>query len=475
MWIEIKGKQHRVYWRTGLPVPAPARSYEAFTDRTDAEKFVELIRLVGLDVAQAVLQNPSAPAQAELVGRRTTAPRPDYIPPLAPCAGNAFAQHPPMAAGSQLTTVQALPTGVTFEVLWERFMERQRHLEEGTLELYDGYGRNHFLPFFAGTDLGLIMRSRPLLASSAHAGAVYVDDGWVSQMMTKEKLNNRRQPIAGSKISLKFIQNALLVLGQCFDLALEERPAVLEVNPARHIQLPKQDRREMHCLSDASVYLALHEAMDAHFRPLLDVLVGTGVRYGEAAGLLAKHVHLDAAVPYMEIKLALKWRGRKWKLGRPKTKSSLRAVSLPPRLVEVLRPLVDGKAPEEHVFTMVEGGPLHHGNFYKRYFQVARKNAAGIPSTFRIHDLRHTFAGWALSGNVAPHIVMRQLGHSSITTTVNVYGHVTPAADAKLLDLINELLPGGLAVSDNTTVVSLSPAEQSLPEFDIDDFDDLAA
>jgi hypothetical protein len=201
-------------------------------------------------------------------------------------------------------------------------------------------------------------------------------------MLKKERRNNAGRPIAGSLLSMKFVDNVLTVLGQCFDLAVLERPALLEINPAKEIRLPKHDRREMFFLNDAAAYAALRGAMNAHFHALLDFLVGTGARYGEAAGLWVQHLHLDAERPYVDIRAALKWRGKKRTRGRPKTRSSIRRILLPPRLVEALRPLVAGKGPEDFVFTMIEGGPLHHGNF-------ARKQRSGLsPSTGRSGEPR---------------------------------------------------------------------------------------
>ena len=79
--------------------------------------------------------------------------------------------------------------------------------------------------------------------------------------------------------------------------------------------------------------------MNEHFRPLLDFLVGTGARFGEAAGLLVRNMHLDVDRPYVEIRQILKWVRKKWRLGRPKTRASVRRISLSPKLVEILRAL----------------------------------------------------------------------------------------------------------------------------------------
>lgn len=465
MWIEVKGRQHRVYWRTNLPSPSPKKMYEKFASRDDARSFIDFAGWVGLSKARAYMADPTPETFATVTAGATstvTVPMPE---PLVR----------PEAHASEALTAQLL-VGVSFSELWSRFLEGQRHNEEGTVELYTGYGKHHLLPFFGEVDLGLIARTRPLRSSLAVPGALYVDDDWVKHMLAKPRLNNVARPIEGTKLSLKFIDNVLVVLAQCFDLAVRERPALLEVNPAKDIRLPKQDRREMHFLEDETTYLALRNSIEEHFWSLLDFLVGTGARYGEAAGLLVKHLHLDAERPHVDIRLALKWRGRKWKLGRPKTRSSVRRVTLPPRLVEVLRPLVEGKGPDSHVFTMVEGGPLHHGNFLNRYFRPAAKRAEGVPSGMRIHDLRHTHAAWLLSDGVPALIVAQRLGHSSTHTTTNVYGHITASADGAMLYTLNRRLPEVLARGDDGAVVlQLMLSEAKLPEFDIDDLDDLAA
>ena len=258
-------------------------------------------------------------------------------------------------------------------------------------------------------------------------------------MKAKPRLNNVARRIEGAVLSLTFIDNVLTVLGQCFDLAVRERPALLEVNPARDIRLSKQDRREMHFLEDEQAYLALRTAIDEPYRPLLDFLVGTGARHGEAAGLLTKHLHLDAARPHVDIRLAL-------------------------------------KGPDEQVFTMVEGGPLHHGSFLNHSFRPAAKCADGVPNGMRIHDLRHPHAAWLLSDGVPALVVAQRLGHSSTHTTTNVYGHITEAADGTMLSTLNRRLPDVLARDDEGVVLLQAiPSERRLPEFDIDDLDDFAA
>jgi hypothetical protein len=50
-WIEQRGRQHRVYWRSSA-VGLPARSYLPFYGRDAAEHFVGSAALLGLDIVR---------------------------------------------------------------------------------------------------------------------------------------------------------------------------------------------------------------------------------------------------------------------------------------------------------------------------------------------------------------------------------------------------------------------------------------
>lgn len=469
MWIEQRGQQHRVYWRNEASDGA-RRLYEPFDTPQDAQQFRSMVSVVGLDVARTVLHTQDPAVRRALLAEALDLPQQRRSAPVSVSMAAAAApagQHP-----------DGVLTGIVFDDLWAAFLSRQRQLEEGTAELYASYGEHHILPRFTGLDVGLIQRRRPLRAQARIDGAVYVEDDWVPEMLGKRKLDNQGREREGTLLSIKFISNVLTVLAACFDSVQDEIPG--HTNPARRVCLPKQDRREMFFLVDAAAYARLRMSIEPHFRPLLDFLVGTGARYGEAAGLLVRNLDLDASVPHVNIRQALKWRGKKWKLGRPKTRSSRRRIDLPPKLVEVLRALVQGKGPDDHVFTMVEGGPLHHGNFTNRYFRpaVAAASSASlaVPARLRVHDLRHTHAAWLLCAGTPVIVVARRLGHSSTSTTQDVYGHVTPDADGRSVEVADRMLPEFLALDEvGAHVLPERAEEKQLPEFDIDDDDDLAA
>ena len=50
------------------------------------------------------------------------------------------------------------------------------------------------------------------------------------------------------------------------------------------------------------------------------------------------------------------------------------------------------------------------------------------------HDLRHTYATTLLMAHQSPAYVSKQLGHSSIAITVDIYGHWIPGEGRKGLE-----------------------------------------
>jgi len=78
------------------------------------------------------------------------------------------------------------------------------------------------------------------------------------------------------------------------------------------------------------------------------------------------------------------------------------------------------------VFTSEFGAPLNGRNVL-RGFQTAAKRV-GVTLTngesVGVHSLRHVAATRLLEGGIPMYVVSRVLGHDSIDTTVNIYGHV---------------------------------------------------
>jgi integrase len=77
--------------------------------------------------------------------------------------------------------------------------------------------------------------------------------------------------------------------------------------------------------------------------------------------------------------------------------------------------------PGKWVFQNKIGSFVDMNNFRKRVFEPLCE-AAELHKT-RLHDSRHSYAAAVIVGTKDMYYAQRQLGHASITTTVNTYGH----------------------------------------------------
>ncbi|MEV0598441.1 site-specific integrase [Streptomyces sp. NPDC050315] len=175
-----------------------------------------------------------------------------------------------------------------------------------------------------------------------------------------------------------------------------------------------------------------HSQYGDQLADLFELLLGTGMRRGEALGLHWNDVHLAEKV------LLVRWsltavNNNQLYLGHPKTKASRNWVSLSPRVVTALQrqavlarsSLPEGAPLEGLVFCRPDGVPLRPQNVL---VELRRRAAEiGLPR-IGVHDLRHTAATIMISSRVPLAVVFKTLRHSTLSTTVNLYGHLLPHA-----------------------------------------------
>ena len=68
---------------------------------------------------------------------------------------------------------------------------------------------------------------------------------------------------------------------------------------------------------------------------------------------------------------------------------------------------------------------------------------------FRFHDIRHTFASLLLQQGESLHYVKEQMGHASIQTTVDVYGHIVPGSNRKAVNRLDDEIQPDLRLVTN--------------------------
>lgn len=237
------------------------------------------------------------------------------------------------------------------------------------------------------------------------------------------------------------VSNVFSVLSGALGSA--HKRGIIAVNPSAETKIPT---RTAHLDEEATFltrveFLALRAAFDPRFVPLLDFVAGTGARWGECAALQVRDLDLRGRYR-VRINKAVKQDGR---VGPPKSRRSVRLVSLPPETVASLLSVIAGKSPGDLVFTMPRGGQLHHRSFVTRYWIKACETAGLTDPRPTFHSLRHSHASWLLQDGVDIFEVSRRLGHASTDVTTSVYGHLDPNAHERQEQIAASVFGGILA------------------------------
>jgi integrase len=234
-----------------------------------------------------------------------------------------------------------------------------------------------------------------------------------------------------------------MALGQAQDDGLVPR------NVARRVQPPDIVRDELAILTPLQCRRFLAAARDDdELAALWPLMLGTGMRLGEALGLRRPNIDLNARE--LMIVRALRPIDRRVRAeGEPrlqlvelKTDAARRTIGIPQLAAEPLARHLDAtegaiRNVKGYVFTTSEGTPHDPRNVDRRFKAVLAR--ARLPKS-RIHDLRHTAASLMLAQGAGLHDVMKTLGHSSITMTANTYGHLVVGRSVELADGMDRII-----------------------------------
>jgi integrase len=156
-------------------------------------------------------------------------------------------------------------------------------------------------------------------------------------------------------------------------------------------------------------------------------LLGTGLRFGELAGLRRRRVNLEARrLQVVEVRYQAGKFGSGFK-PRPKSDAGIREVPLAGQVVEAIsHQLPPGDDPEDLVFTGPGGGPgrrggpgvkrgtrtvLHRENFRRVYQRAAQRAGLDQLDLRGPHDLRHAFSTWLEDAGIPARVIDEVMGH----------------------------------------------------------------
>lgn len=234
-----------------------------------------------------------------------------------------------------------------------------------------------------------------------------------------------------------------VVLGQAYkeDLVLG--------NVALKATLPKRETKEAEIFNKEELATILKCAQDVpiKWKTIIITLLCTGLRRGELIGLTWNNV--DFAKGRVFIDKAV---NQSRKLGlyadSPKTKSSVRYVQLPPSAMNQLKEyqlwqktnrirLGEYYHNQDYVFTQENGNPISPDSVTKYLTKDFSKKCG-----FHVnpHKFRHTQASTLIGAGKDIPSVSKRLGHSQISTTLNMYTHVLENADVHNAEVLENLI-----------------------------------
>lgn len=253
--------------------------------------------------------------------------------------------------------------------------------------------------------------------------------------------------LRGRNLSESTVRSAYTVLRSVLDTAV--RDGALAANPAAAITRPKVTAKEAAFLDPDAVHRLLDAAQGSRYAPLLELLVNTGLRRGEALALQWSDVNFDDAL--LRVRGTLARVDGELVVTETKTAKSNRVVPLSEPARVLLRQIRTAQKGDrlragsqwirtEFVFTTESGAPCDPRNALRALKAAAKRS--GLPD-IGLHTLRHSAASVMLANGVPLKVVSEVLGHSSVAVTGDVYGHVAPDVSREALAGLSDALANG--------------------------------
>lgn len=311
-----------------------------------------------------------------------------------------------MALGRLLQQVPYEPRAEAF-LLAPEFVEREWSprvmptLKISTQSSYRALLKRYVLPWLAGRRLRDVRR-----------GDV---QGWLTAL-------------AKGELSRQSVKNVWSVLSSVLRVATDW--GYIEHNPARGVRLPPRPPRTRVFLPSKKQLVAILTNLPEPSRTLTLLLIGTGLRVGEAVGL--KWEDIDFSARTLTVRRDV-WHGM---VDSPKYECSERVIPLGPMILSRLQSRA--KEADRWVFETSAGTPHDPHNLAQRQLHPVLESLQ-LPR-FSWHLLRKLHSTYMADRGVEPRILQAQLGHADAAMTLNVYAQVLPESQRRAIVSLERLL-----------------------------------
>ena len=164
-------------------------------------------------------------------------------------------------------------------------------------------------------------------------------------------------------------------------------------------------------------------------RIIFQMLFWLGCRVGELLALTSEDIDFEGGT--VSISKTYYRRNQTDYITPPKTESSNRKITIPKFLQEEVKNFLDrqyGLTPEERIF------PITDRAIQKK---MKQKTELAKLKPIRVHNLRHSHIALLIEKGMQPLVIAQRVGHDSVNTTMNIYGHLYPNKQKQVADMLN--------------------------------------
>ncbi len=308
------------------------------------------------------------------------------------------------------------PNGITFSAYAKHFIDHQHGLEHKrkTIEGYESILSYRLLPYFKNKR----MRS-----------------------ITPTDVNIFLDSLAKEGLAVKTKRNIRNVLNGIMVLAVQEN--VIGFNPLTKIPVFRETKKEnRRALTGEEVRQLLH-ALDAYYEkkknyksvnmliyPYVYLAIYTGARRGELCALTWDDIDVEKCTVSINKSI-----NEHLDIEVPKTTNAYRVNVIPKDVMAKLLPFKDSKY--NKVFHTCTGEYIKPSNIARAFRNILK---FGSLPHIRLHELRHTLATLALQAGVPITDISKQLGHASISTTLDFYSHASNESSENVVKGFSEIV-----------------------------------
>lgn len=317
---------------------------------------------------------------------------------------------------SKIEGTLADPNGITFSAYAKHFIDHQHGLEHKrkTIEGYESILSYRLLPYFKNK------RIRSITTTDVN---IFLDSLAKEGLAVKTKRNIRN------------VLNGIMVL------AVQEN--VIGFNPLTKIPVFRETKKEnRRALTGEEVHQLLH-ALDAYYEkkknyksvnmliyPYVYLAIYTGARRGELCALTWDDIDVEKCTVSINKSI-----NEHLDIEVPKTTNAYRVNVIPKDVMAKLLPFKDSKC--NKVFHTCTGEYIKPSNIARAFRNILK---FGSLPHIRLHELRHTLATLALQAGVPITDISKQLGHASISTTLDFYSHASNESSENVVKGFSEIV-----------------------------------